>query len=234
MIFRHPALRILVPIATVVVAVAYVLVEALSGSDASRRLTFTYHQHNGSGMMDQTLEIFNPALSAVVPTLEIVPVDSSGAVVAGVRVSTAYGSDKGRLLAPGRAYSLDVLAFAGDDVSRVADVRVTVRASAKAEFPVTPLDVEVQTFDVAGEQTSKVGPFWSVELTNPNPEKVAVGVVCILWDQPLSSQPQQALAVLPVGVAAIAGEGSTTMRADGEAADGCGSLKAYFIPLDQV
>jgi hypothetical protein len=220
--------------ALAVTGLAFLVIAFGHGSGRSQALRFTYHEHNAPGMMDQTLEITNAGSSAVVPTLEIVPVDSSGAVLAGIHVSTAYGSDAGRLLAPAQTTSIDVLAFTGGDASKVADVRVNVRASDKVEFPVAPQGVVVQAVDAAGQPTSKYEPFSAVKLTNPNRQKVAAGVVCILWDQPPDGQSQQASEVVPLGVATIAGNGSATVRAAGGAVDGCGSLKAYFTPLDQA
>ncbi|MEU4244836.1 hypothetical protein [Actinoplanes sp. NPDC026619] len=236
MFLYHPALRVLAAVAAFALVAVFLLVTVLRAASNGPQgsLTFAYHQHNGSGRMDQTLEILNAGSSAVVPRLEIVPVDSSGAAVAGVHVSTAYGSDEGRLLAAAQTISLDVLAFTGGDAPKVADVRVTVLASATVEFPVAPQEVVVQAVDAAGEPTSKYGPFWSVELTNPNPKKVTAGVVCILWDQPPAGQSQQARIVIPVGVTTIAANASTTIRAGGAAADGCGSLKAYFTTLDHA
>ncbi|MFD0522907.1 hypothetical protein [Paractinoplanes durhamensis] len=102
MILR-PALR--VPAALAVTAMFLLVTACMTEWNRVPPLTFAYHHHNGSGLMDQTVEIINSGRSAEVPTLEIVPVDSSGAVLAGIHVTTLYGSDVGRLLAPARMTS---------------------------------------------------------------------------------------------------------------------------------
>ncbi|GII26470.1 hypothetical protein [Planosporangium mesophilum] len=193
-------------------------------------MAFVYHRINPSGYMDQTLEIVNNGPSAVIPTVEITPVDRTGTVLPGVTVSTAYGTDQGKMVVPARETSLDVLAFAGRDAANVADVRVTVRKTADVTFPAAPQIVEAQAVNEAGQPTAKFGPFDAVVLTNPNSEKVSVGVVCIIWEQPPAGQPQQARTVIPIGAATIAGQHSATVRASGDARNGCGSLKTYFSP----
>jgi hypothetical protein len=194
------------------------------------QLGFTFDRIGDPGYMDQTLRITNLGPPALVPTLDITPVDSAGVALPGVTVRTAYGSDQGKVLAPAQQISIDVLSFHGDRAADVADVRVTVRSVIEAPFPVAPDLVEAQALDEAGQPTSKFGPFDAVALTNPNDDAVSVGVVCILWDDPPSGQPQQALAVIPLGSAHIAAHDSTRIKATGEARYGCGSLKTYFSP----
>ncbi|GII27850.1 hypothetical protein [Planotetraspora mira] len=198
------------------------------GPTRVNQLSFTFHRINPSGYMDQTLEIVNRGPSAVIPTLEITAVDRTGAALPGVTVSTAFGTDRAEMVAPAREASYDVLAFTGSDAASVADVRVTVRGMADVAFPVAPQEVEAQTVDEAEQPTTKFGPFDAVILTNPNRGKVSVGVVCIFWEQPTDGQPQQARAVIPVGVTAVAGDGSATIHASGETRSGCDSLKVYF------
>ncbi|GAA4557093.1 hypothetical protein [Planotetraspora kaengkrachanensis] len=201
-----------------------------SGPTRVNQLAFAFHRINPSGYMDQTLDIVNKGPSAVIPTLEITAVDRTGAALPGVTVSTAYGSDQAKMVVPAREISIDVLAFTGGDAASVADVRVTVRGMADAAFPVAPQEVEAQAVDGAGRPTTKFGPFDAVVLTNPNHGKVSAGVVCIFWEQPPDGQPQQARAVIPVGVTTVEGDGSATIRASGETRNGCDSLKVYFSP----
>lgn len=193
-------------------------------------LSFTYHQVRPSGWMDQTLEIVNFGPSAAIPTLEITPVDRSGVALPGVTVSTAYGTDRGKVVVPAQATSLDVLVFTGSAAANVADVKVTVRGMAYVAFPAAPEDVEAQPVDNAGQPTSEFDPFDAVVLTNPTSKEVTVGLVCIIWKQPPPGQSQQAERVIPVGVTTIAQHKTATIDASGDARNGCGSLKAYFAP----
>jgi hypothetical protein len=201
-----------------------------TGPDGADRLSFSYHRTTGPGSMDQTLHIVNSGSAGVIPTLEFTPLDSSGAALPGVTVSTAYGTDKGKVIVPAREISYDVLAFAGAGAADVRDVRVRVRAKTDVVFPVGPQLVTAQAVDASGQPTSKLGPFDAVVLTNPNADKVSVGLVCILWDQPPDGQSQQAQEVVPLGVATIPGEGTATIAATGDARNGCGSLKTFFSP----
>ncbi|MEU4214431.1 hypothetical protein [Actinoplanes sp. NPDC026623] len=194
------------------------------------QLEFEFDRINPPGHMDQTLLIANSGTSAVIPTLEITPVDRGGAVLPGVTVSTAFGTDRGKVVVPARKTTIDVLAFAGDGAANVADVRVSVQEMTTVAFPAAPQDVVVEAVDAAGQSTSKFSTFDAVALANPNSEKVSVGVVCMLWGESPDGQPQQVHEVIPVGFTSIARNGSATIRATGDAKNGCGSLKAFFSP----
>jgi hypothetical protein len=92
----------------------------------SPQLTFAFHRISGPGLMDQQMEIMNHDSLTVVPRLRYTPVDGTGAAVDGVVVTTAYGSNEGKLVVPARQTSYDVLAFTGPDAAKVADVRVDI------------------------------------------------------------------------------------------------------------
>jgi hypothetical protein len=196
------------------------------------QLIFKYQRIAASGSMDQVLTILNKGPSATAPTLEFTPLDASGAPVPGIAVRTAYGSDQGRVVIPFAGEALDVLAFSGGDIARVADVRVRVRTLAAVDYPPAPKPAEPQPVTEKGDPTTEFGPFAAVAVRNPNLEEISVGVVCILWNQPPAGEPQQALAAISLGAATIPGGVSRTVplseSAKQSTRNGCGSLKVYF------
>ncbi|WP_149038586.1 hypothetical protein [Kitasatospora sp. MBT63] len=67
--------------------------------------TFAYQAHGGSNRIDQMLSITNPNTVDVAPVLAFTPVSGDGSVLPGVRVGTAYGSDRGELaVCPGGGF----------------------------------------------------------------------------------------------------------------------------------
>lgn len=196
------------------------------------QLFFSYQRFGPSGYMHQVLTILNRGPSAAAPTLEITPLDSSGAPVPGITVRTAYGTDRGNVVVPSQADGLDVLAFSGADVARVVDVRVKVRDVVPVNYAL-PLEIaDPQAMDELRRPTTKFGRFTAVEMHNPNTEDIAVGIVCIHWNQPPTGQPQQALAAIELGVTRIPAQQTVTTplsrSARKAASHGCGSLKAYL------
>ncbi|MEV0289738.1 MULTISPECIES: hypothetical protein [unclassified Kribbella] len=196
------------------------------------QLFFGYQRFGGPGRMDQVLTILNRGPSAVAPTLEITPLDSTGAPVPGITVRTAYGSDRGQVVVSWRGEGWDVLAFSGADVARVVDVRVKVRDLVSVNYAI-PLEVaDPQAMNGYRRPTTKFGPFAAVELRNLNNEAITVGIVCIHWDQPPAGQPQQALAAVELGVTTIPNLQTVntplSKSAQQAASQGCGSLKAYL------
>ena len=73
------------------------------------RLRFEYTRTTGPGYMDQTLDILNTGLSAVVPTLEFTAVDRLGAPLPDVTVTTVFGSHRGDMVVPAEGWSFGPL-----------------------------------------------------------------------------------------------------------------------------
>ena len=71
--------------------------------------SFDYTPRAGEGRIDQPLDIENPYANARAPVLRFTPLDAEGAPIPGVRVGTAYGSDRGRLVIAGGGTGLEVL-----------------------------------------------------------------------------------------------------------------------------
>ena len=91
-----------------------------------RDLTFEYRAYGGDDQIDQVLEITNDGTTAVVPTLDITPLDKSGQPIPGVKVSSAYGSERGERVVPAYFTDIDLLHFEGERAGDVRDVRVRV------------------------------------------------------------------------------------------------------------
>lgn len=199
-------------------------------------LSFDYHALGKLEYIDQTLLIGNDGGASVIPTLAITAVDGAGKDLPGVRVTTAYGSDRGSLVVePGGSY--DVLAFSGTGVGEVADVRVAVKELAPADLPSGVSPVDVKPADASGRPLSKFAAFEQVVLTNPNDTAVSVRVVYLVYDQPKPGSPQQAVEVVPIGgLTTIPAGGTSSVAVSGEAraavqkyAGGAAvSVKAYF------
>lgn len=182
--------------------------------------------------------VTSTATGSVVPTLAITPVDSSGRPVAGVSVSTAYGSDRGTLVVgPGRDGAYDVLAFSGPDRARVAGVAVSVTRVLPATAPAGADYVTARAADQGGGSISKFDRFRQVVLQNPNGAAVSVRTVYIVYDQPRDGTSQQAVAVVPIGgLTTVPAHGSVTVPVTGAAQEAVAkysggpavSIKTYF------
>ena len=194
-------------------------------------LTFAFHRVNAPGYIDQTLDISNLSTNGIVPVLKIVAVDASGAVLPGITVTTAYGSDRGNIVIPARETVNDILAFAGSNAANVTDVHVVITSqTSDSDRPMQAQYVTAQAVDASGGPTSKFRTVRGRRVDESEPVDIKVGVVCIQWDQPPSGQPQQAVAVIPLGVTMVPASGSTTIPMSGSDASGCGSIKVYFAP----
>ncbi|WP_369185534.1 hypothetical protein [Streptomyces sp. Y1] len=182
----------------------------VAASPTAAPLSFRYHALGKQEFIDQTLSIGNRGRTSVAPTLAITAVDGSGKDLPDVRVTTAYGSDRGSLVVqPGGGF--DVLAFSGAGADQVADVRVTVKESAPADLPADASLVEAEPADAAGRPMSKFDAFEQVVLNNPNTTAVSVRVVYLVYDEPQPGKSQQAVEAVPIG-------GLTTVPAGGTAA----------------
>lgn len=90
-------------------------------------LRFAYSRIAESGSIDQTVTITNPSKDlAAIPTLSFRALDQNAEPLQGVSVTTAFGSDKGLVVAPANYEVFDILRFQGAGSERVADVKVTV------------------------------------------------------------------------------------------------------------
>jgi hypothetical protein len=200
-------------------------------------LTFSYVARAGDAEMDQQLLIGNDGPQPVAPTLTFAALNSDGDRLAGVTVTTLFGSDHGGLVVvPGGA--IDVLVFGGQGADQVADVKVTVDEAPAVDFPQVSTYVDVTPFDGKGLSTTRNSRFASVQLTNTNTSAVTVRLVYVVWSDPDPGQTQQAERVTPVGdLIEVPGNGSVMVPITGQAHAAnetafaehrSASIKAYF------
>jgi hypothetical protein len=91
--------RVIVRIGTLL-ALAVALAGCSLLETTESELSFSYRPFGGDDEMDQVLEIVNDGPGAVVPTLEITPLDSASQPIPGLKVTTAYGSERGERVLP--------------------------------------------------------------------------------------------------------------------------------------
>jgi hypothetical protein len=201
-------------------------------------LSFHFQRIAGTDMMNQQLSITNHSGQSVVPTLRFTPVDGAEQPVAGVTVTTAYGSDRGQVVV-GSKGGLDVLAFHGVDASEVVDVKVDVTSLTVAKRIVVTRGLTIAFQDASGGTVDKFGDFDKVLLTNPNDIDATVRIVYIVWDQPTDpKESQQAVSVTPIGgLVVIPHHGTTTVQVDSDAAaavaqygDGTNAISVKLFP----
>jgi hypothetical protein len=201
-------------------------------------LSFQYQRTTGNDTIDQVLSITNDSGQPVVPILRFTPVDGAGQPVAGLTVTTAYGSDRGQVVV-GTKGGFDILAFHGADASQVMDVKVDVTSVTVAKRIVVTRDLTMAFQDASGGAVDKFGSFDKVLLTNPNDFDATVRIVYIVWDQPTDpNEAQQATSVTPIGgLVIIPRHGKTTVQVDGDAAaavarygDGTNAISVKIFP----
>lgn len=169
---------------------------------AGKPLSFDFKAHGGRNFIDQTLLITNPNASDVAPVLAFTALGKDGSAVPGVQVTTAFGSDQGRLVVhSGRGF--DVLAFSGPDAALVADVRVTVKKIIAMRTAGPAGYIEAEPLDGNGKQVSRFAPFAAVVLRNPHPVPVSRRIVHLAYDSPKAGASQQVVHRTPIGSLAV-------------------------------
>lgn len=161
-------------------------------------LTFDYFDVAEAGTIDQTVTITNSSGAAAVPTLSYVALDDEGRPLEHVDVSTAFGSDRGLVVAPAQYEVFDILRFEGSGTERVEDVEVAVEAVRSFEDSGTVYP-EVEYLDAAGRSVPTPALAETVRVQNPGAQDYVVRLVGIQWDFPAAGQSQQARRVTPVG-----------------------------------
>lgn len=182
-------------------------------------LTFSYKGFPAKNdYIDQVLHITNSFDQSVVPVLAFTALDAHGRVLPQVKVTTAYGSDRGNLVVPYGKASLDILRFSGTGEHQVANVRVTVRSITLARTQAGDYD-PAQALNAHGSPVSKFSDFTAVSVSNPDAYPVSVRLVYLVYDQPPANQTQQAVVVVPIGgLVALPAHGKATVQVTGAAA----------------
>ena len=105
-------------------------------------------------------------------------------------VPSVYGSDRGEVVEPARTTAFDVMRFSGQDVERVADVRVTVVNAPVVDYPATPAEAVVTPLDAAGDAVTRNDAFVSLRLRNDNDNDndndypLRIRLIYIVWNMP--------------------------------------------------
>jgi hypothetical protein len=197
-------------------------------SDAPE-LRFAFELKADPGFIDQTLTIENPGGTALAPVLALTALDASGDAMPAVRVRTAYGSDKGRVVVPADWAVLDVLRFEGPGARDVEDVDVRVRKAGELAIERPSEEPEVQRLD-RGHPVEYADFFDAFRLTNPGDAEVKARVVLIEYEDPPAGASQQWIRVTPLApVTTLAAGGKKTIRLPAELRGRViGSVKPYF------
>lgn len=188
------------------------------------------------GFIDQTVTLLPSGSDAVVPTIDYEPLDADGNPISGVEVVTAFGSDRGLLIVPPGGF-VDVLTFAGTDVSQVVDVRATVlSAEPVVGFGNPTIEDPQPTLDGAEVTNSDV--FNELRFRNDGGAGVNLRVVCLVYDDPAPGRSQQATEITEVvsrtevkagAVQSTAVAPEFAQRSE-QLGYGCASLKAHATP----
>jgi hypothetical protein len=197
--------------------------------DSEVQLSFDYVAVGGDAMMDQTLGITNSSSgTAAVPTLSFVALDAEGQPLTEVTVGTAYGSDRGLVVAPANYEVLDVLTFEGRGADRVEDVAVTVDAVRTLDGSDTWYP-DVEYLDADGRTVPSAIEASTARVTNPGSQDYVVRLVGIEWNAPPPGRPQQARRVVPLEKPVLLPAGdSVDIAVPAHEQGNFGSLKAYI------
>lgn len=199
-------------------------------------VTVNYQDIAELGFIDQMVLLQHGSDSAIVPTMQYVPLDVDGSVVTGVDVSTVYGSDQGQLVVTPDG-EVDILVFTGDRVAEVVGATGTAIEIVELDKPGVLLSTEPQAI-IDGTEVLKFEAFDEVGFTNESLSDVTIRIVCILWSSPDIGEAQQAekVDVVVERTTVLAGE-TLVMEVSSEFTErveslgfGCGSLKAHLTP----
>jgi hypothetical protein len=196
----------------------------------------SYQDIADPGLIDQTVTLKNRSDEAIVPVIKYKALDADGDPVPGIKVETAYGSDRGLLVVatPG---GTDVLVFSGDRVDDVVGVEAVVQKTLDAPDMNSSVQIEPELFS-HGSPVTKLEAFDEMKLTNTSRADVALRVVCLVYDRPSPGNAQQADEVTVVldRVELAAGETVSTGVTESFAQRtavlgfGCDTIKAQLTP----
>ncbi|MDF3293396.1 hypothetical protein [Streptomyces silvisoli] len=213
--FMPRAAAITTGLALLVVALG---IYSVASSAQTAPLSFSYRSMGKDGYINQVLTITNHKSVNFAPDLAVTPEDSLGQVLPDLRVTTAFGSDRGNLVVPPNGTSFDILAFHGSASAKVRKVKVQIKALNQVDSPAGPETVATQAADANGQPVNKFADFDQVFLMNPNKTPVTVRIAYLVYDQPPSNVPQQTISVTPIGgLIEVPAQGSTVVHVFGAA-----------------
>ncbi|MEV5570327.1 hypothetical protein AB0L06_09760 [Spirillospora sp. NPDC052269] len=209
------------------------------GVQKSGFLEFRYQARSGGGYVDQVLNIGNRNGNPVAPALAFTAQDENGDDLPSVRVRTAFGSDRGRLVVPPKSLGFDILAFSGPEADRARKVKVAVHGTVQVLAPRLPSETLRATRIDAQERVVQAGrPFTKVRVTRPMSSLAGldapnVQVICISWGPNRPDAPQQMLAATPITAPTSTSADETDFPLTAPAKDHtetCGSVMAVYTP----
>lgn len=150
-------------------------------------------------------------------------------------MSTAYGSDRGWVVAPADDVVIDILRFDGPGTRDVRGVEVRVTGlevvagldvAGRGSGPV--VQPEVSYLGAGGTEVEEPWNARTVRISNPGGVAYPVRVIGIDWEQPSPGQSQQAAVVTQVGGSSrVEAGGSVDVRVPGHLRRAFASLKVY-------
>lgn len=206
--------------------------------DPETALRFSYERAGEPGFLDQVMAIENTTDDPVVLDGTYEALDETSDPLPDVEVASLYCSERAeQVLLPGE--TVDVMRFEGQDLGRVADVRLSGTEARKVAFPAVEQLVDALPAGERGQTIADPGDAVKVDLQNPNAADVTVAVVYVVWDVPEEGRTQQALETWTVADSVtVPDSGSTMIDIPESVRDGIAdhrgtnaiSLKAYFVP----
>lgn len=202
----------------------------VSGSDDGEpAFAFRYESIGGTGNIDQTLSIVNESDATAAPTLEITALDATGDPLPGVRVTTAFGSDRGQLAVSPRLVAFDVLRFDGPSARSVDDVKVEVVNAVAIDEEYADVDwPAVRRYDARGREVD-IGSVARISVTNDQDLATVIRIVGLVYEAPPPGESQQFVRATPLA-GPVRIEPGDTFTADVPAAatrQYFGSIKAF-------
>jgi hypothetical protein len=183
-------------------------------------LSFKYTAYGGDEGYDQVLEIDSDGFSGVTMDLDITPLDESGEPIAGVTVTSAFGSYRKDQVIPPFFTDYDLLKFEGERANEVRDVRVEILDLDQVGYPEMPEGaVTYQRYD-DGRPVGTDETFDAIDLRNRNSDDVPVRVALMAWGERPASDPQQFEWAIPLDdVYTVPANGSRMIKLPRELAD---------------
>jgi hypothetical protein len=174
-----------------VLALAVVAVILFGFPTSKDEVTFKYTAFGGKDQIDQVLEIHNDGLHAITTRLQITPLDEFGYPIEDLKVTSAFGTEKGEHVLPSLYTEGDFLKFEGDRAAEVRKVRVKILDIDQVKYPEQAEPFTVTKYDDGGKVDKFAEEFDSVEISNPNEDDMTVKLVVIAWLDAKKGEPQQ-------------------------------------------
>jgi hypothetical protein len=183
-------------------------------------VTFKYTAFGGNDRIDQILDIHNDGLHSIRPTLEVTPLDSAGVPIPGLKVTSAFGSTKGKQVISSLFTDFDILHFEGARADEVRDVRVRIKDLKQVRYPDMSDEVTVDRYEAGVKVEDFDAPFDTVKLTNPNGDALTMKIVLIGWAKAQKGAPQQYEWAIPIDpVVKVPARGTKLFKLPSDLAD---------------